>query len=755
MTYARFFKRLSAPLVLALALILGCLWLLGDGSAAAAVPELSTATAETQLAVYYVDAANGNDVTGDGSAGAPWRTISYALSQVTSPGSEIRVAPGVYNQALGESFPLSMNPGVRLSGAGYTTTVIWGDVANPAVLFPGSEIFTDSTSFGGFKIANSFSGVTVEGRATDYPTPVIENNWITGNDRGYYSLLSDDQQDHSIIRNNLISENGTHGIFSYVSDDLCVFGARIEGNRIENNGTDGVRCRAFDNQGGSDLVYCTPTIVGNVIVGNGSDGIDCKTGNWGACNLAVRHNVIAGNAFWGMHRIHENSYSQTSVSQVINNLIYGNGEGGALFITVDSTHRDMPMLVNNTIADNNLQGVVGGRPTIANSIVWGHVDDLDVAVDRVSYSDIGEAAYAGVNNNISADPRFVNPALGDYHVLPTSPVVDSGNSGHGGVPPADLDGDPRILGLGVEMGADESYVYTASIAKAVAPEGVVLPGGLLTYTLTLTSESGHSAAGVLVTDTLPADTQWDGFLEPSAGAAAVESGVLTWLTTVPAGDVQTLSYRATIDVGPPAGSVITNTALASNRTGGVTETLPVTVTVGAGVDWNASRQAVDRPYAAPGQQLDYLITITNTGNVSATGVVVTDTLDPNVTFVAASPGGVVSDGRVTWSGLTVSNGSQVVLTAAVTVNAPLPDLTSIVNRAWVAGGGASFDLPAEGATALVYNPPQASFDGRADVRAGAVGGDLLGQLAARHAVRLGVRRWVQQRSLEHSHAHLL
>ena len=502
MTYARFFKRLSAPLVLALALILGCLWLLGDGSAAAAMPEQVHGDGRTAAwpSITWTR-STGTTSPGTGAPARPGERSVTPWARSSTPGSEIRVAPGVYNLALGESFPLSMNPGVSLSGAGYTTTVIWGDVANPAVLFPSSEIFTDSTSFGGFKIANSFSGVTVEGRATDYPTPVIENNWITGNDRGYYSLLSDDQQDHSIIRNNLISENGTHGIFSYVSDDLCVFGARIEGNRIENNGTDGVRCRAFDNQGGSDLAYCTPTIVGNVIVGNGSDGIDCKTGNWGVCNLAVRHNVIAGNAYWGMHRIHENSYSQTSVAQVINNLIHGNGEGGALFITVDSTHRDMPMLVNNTIADNNLQGVVGGLPTIVNSIVWGHGDDLDAPLGQVSYSDIGEAAYAGVNNNISADPRFVNPALGDYHVLPTSPVVDSGNSGHGGVPPADLDGDSRILGLGVEMGADESQAYAVSIAKAVAPEGVVLPGGLLTYTLTVTSESGHSAAGVLVTDT--------------------------------------------------------------------------------------------------------------------------------------------------------------------------------------------------------------------------------------------------------------
>jgi hypothetical protein len=33
---------------------------------------------------YYVDAENGSDATGDGSAGNPWKTINYAFSQVTA-----------------------------------------------------------------------------------------------------------------------------------------------------------------------------------------------------------------------------------------------------------------------------------------------------------------------------------------------------------------------------------------------------------------------------------------------------------------------------------------------------------------------------------------------------------------------------------------------------------------------------------------------------------------------------------------------
>ena len=170
------------------------------------------AAAGTRLAVYYVDAVNGSDVTGDGSVGAPWQTISHALSQVAAPGSEIRVAAGMYDEALGESFPLTMNPGVSLSGVGYTDTVIWGNPVNAAVYFPRSAVYSETTSLSGFTIAHGESGVLVEARGASYPSPIIEENWITGNGRGVFLALGSYQQEYTNIRRNLISENA-YGIY--------------------------------------------------------------------------------------------------------------------------------------------------------------------------------------------------------------------------------------------------------------------------------------------------------------------------------------------------------------------------------------------------------------------------------------------------------------------------------------------------------------------------------------------------------------
>ena len=150
------------------------------------------------------------------------------------------------------------------------------------------------------------------------------------------------------------------------------------------------------------------------------------------------------------------------------------------------------------------------------------------------------------------------------------------------MPLEDIDGDPRVLGLAADIGADESPAYAVSIAKAVAPGGVVLPrrpadlhpdGDQRERAQRGRGPGDRCSAG---------QTAWNGFLEASSGAAAVDSGVLTWLSTIPAGGVQTLSYGAAIVSGPPAGSVITNSAMVADRTGGVTETLPVTVTVAKG-----------------------------------------------------------------------------------------------------------------------------------------------------------------------------
>ncbi len=73
---------------------------------------------------YYISPV-GNNITGDGSAGKPWKTLFKATSNVTAAGSTIHVNAGTYT----ETKTSNLRAGVNLEGDGATTTIIKGAVA--------------------------------------------------------------------------------------------------------------------------------------------------------------------------------------------------------------------------------------------------------------------------------------------------------------------------------------------------------------------------------------------------------------------------------------------------------------------------------------------------------------------------------------------------------------------------------------------------------------------------------------------------
>jgi hypothetical protein len=71
----------------------------------------------------YVNAATGNDDTGIGGRNKPFKTITKGLD-VAVAGQTVVAAPGVYDAANGESFPINIPASVTLEGENWETCII-------------------------------------------------------------------------------------------------------------------------------------------------------------------------------------------------------------------------------------------------------------------------------------------------------------------------------------------------------------------------------------------------------------------------------------------------------------------------------------------------------------------------------------------------------------------------------------------------------------------------------------------------------
>jgi uncharacterized repeat protein (TIGR01451 family) len=226
-----------------------------------------------------------------------------------------------------------------------------------------------------------------------------------------------------------------------------------------------------------------------------------------------------------------------------------------------------------------------------------------------------------------------------------------------------------------------------TLTKTVDNPGPVLPGAVLTYTVTVTNSGTVAATGVTIVDVVPANTTFAG---ASAGGTHA-AGVVTWnLGTVPGGGSPfAVTLKVTVDPTFLNGTV-TNSAVVSSpdqpdcTTACTTPDVPTEV---ASPDLTITK-TVDKATAAPGETLTYTVTVTNSGTVAATGVSISD-LVPTLTTFASATGSpttaptVGGTGLVEWTGLTVAgSGGTEVVTLAVTLDAVFPmGTTTVLNSA--------------------------------------------------------------------------
>lgn len=422
-------------------------------------------------------ANDGSDVTGDGSAEHPWKSLQFAADNV-GPGDYVIVKPGQYEGAhittdgkpdarivfhaqpgveINDPDPVQHQDGIDLEGADYVTVEGFYIHDMPragirSVLNTGAEIRDNTLDH------NEFWGIL-----TGWSDHLLIENNVTSNSIEQHGIYVSNSSDDGIVRNNLVFGNNDSGIQFNGDGSLPGDGVHsrnlVEGNIIYDNGRHGGAAINLDG-------FQDGTVQNNLLYDNHSTGIvlyvayaaQSSTNNLIANNTVV----MAGDARWALLM-----WNSSAGNEVVNNILLSNNPAtGSMTVEPDS----LPAVSDHNVLENSFQ--INGVNT--NFAAWQQLTGGDDA------------------NSLFATPAqlFVNPAAGDYRLQPGSPAVDAGQ----GVlaPAVDLFGHARPQGAGVDIGALEAGQFTSSLQFDWSDFIAYENGGMAVVSVTRTGDTSQA-----------------------------------------------------------------------------------------------------------------------------------------------------------------------------------------------------------------------------------------------------------------------
>jgi hypothetical protein len=378
---------------------------------------------------HYVDVALGNDANDGATPATAWKTISHAievLPHVVGDATEvIHVAPGVYSEATGETFPLRPKKRFQIVGQPGASLPRIDGAGSGGALFAfvvichlgGNEADLD-TRIEGLELSNAGYGVQVYDaclrQELSLARLVVRDMSVAGIAGGTPG-------------GGLPSASAQVGLWlDQVEIRRCPVGLLLE-NDMGSCGPP-----SFARLSNSRVSECTAHGVQLLSRGGVLDFQATRT-RVEANSAGVRAELLLTAAYCASELITQ-SFEDCSVS--------GNAGAGVEILPAPT----WPLLqissriARCTIASNLGPGIraqtsgplLNLPTTLTSCIVHANADDLlenafYPAFVSVQYCEIGDGDFAGLAGNFAADPRFRGPAAGDWRLDFGSPCLDRGD----------------------------------------------------------------------------------------------------------------------------------------------------------------------------------------------------------------------------------------------------------------------------------------------------------------------------------------
>ena len=336
-------------------------------------------------------------------------------------------------------------------------------------------------------------------------------------------------------------------------------------------------------------------------------------------------------------------------------------------------------------ASADLRIAKSGPPTVtaAGTVTYqlvvvndGPSDAVDVSVTDtlpagVTFVSAGGTGWSCVNAG-DVSVTCTRPTIASLSTAPTiTLVVDAPDQASSltntatvtaTTPDPDLGNNTSSVSTGVTASADVSLTKTGP-ASAVA-------GSDVTYTLAVANDGPSDAAGITVTDQLPAGSTF--VAASGAGWSCSNAGDVSVTCTRASIGTRTSAPAISVTVTAPAqaGTLLNTASVASTTadpdTSNNADSASTTVTASADLSLTKTGPlTVDS-----GASVTYLLTATNNGPSDAVDVAVTDTLPAGVTFVSADGTG--------WTCIASGNASVSCVRPALAAGDVAPTITVVV-----------------------------------------------------------------------------